>query len=128
MWRSALRMTAIAVAIFPLWGCGWAWRSPTPPPREPDPAPNMQDLLRGNIGSVFAEQSHAQNVMTSAPRRNPASYGWTACVRASVTSVAGGSIGPRTYLVYIDGGKLGLRRLAEKADGCDAEHYERVAG
>lgn len=128
MWRSALRMTAMATALLPLWACGWAYRSPTPPPREPDPPPNMQELLRGNIGTLFSQQANAQNVMTSAPRRNPTSFGWTACVRASVTSVGGGSIGVRTYLVFIDGGKLGMRRLAEAADGCDAEKYERVAG
>jgi hypothetical protein len=125
MWRFALRTAAIAAALT-LAGCGWARRTPLPEPREPDPQPDVMQLLRANPAAIFSEQAKAQNIMASEPRRHPEGFGWTACVRASLTNIAGGRMGVRTYMIFIDGGKIGLRRLAEPGDGCEKEKYEKV--
>ena len=52
--------------------------------------------------------------------------GWTACVRAQLTSATGSMLGTQIYIVTISGGKVIDRRRAEADDICGTETYEPI--
>ena len=52
--------------------------------------------------------------------------GWTACVRAELTSVMGKPLGAETYRITISGGMIIDRRRAEPDDNCASETYEPI--
>jgi len=95
------------------------------PPRL-DPEPNVKQLLREKLDAVFTAASRPRNVRVSAPRREPTGPGWTACVKAELTSVVGRSLGTQTYLVTILGGMIQDRRRVEPDDNCASETYEGI--
>jgi hypothetical protein len=95
-------------------------------PKSPDPEPDVKQLVRNKLDSVFTAASHPRHVRVSPPRRQPNGPGWTACVKAEVTSVAGRSIGTQTYLATISGGIILDRRRVEADDNCASETYEPV--
>jgi hypothetical protein len=135
MWRavvSALAMTGAAVALA---GCGAAdSRAKLPDfmlskpvePRQFDPEPNVKQMLRDKLDSVFTAASHPRHVRVSPPRRQPNGPGWTACVKAEVNSVIGRSLGTQTYLATISGGVIQDRRRVEADDNCGSETYEGI--
>src|SRR3981189_1331335 len=103
-------------------GCGLAdSRSPVlefmrakasdpPPPEQP---PDVGQLVRKNLDSVFVASSNPRQVRVSPPRRDLHGPGWTACVRADLTSAMGKPLGPQTYRVTISGGAIVDRRRIE---------------
>jgi hypothetical protein len=95
-------------------------------PRQLDPQPDVKQLLRDKLDSVFTAASHPRHVRVSPPRRQPNGPGWTACIKAEVNSVVGRSIGTQTYLATISGGVILDRRRVEADDNCASEAYERI--
>ncbi len=135
MWRVAISALAIAGAAAALAGCGAAdSRAKLPDfmlqkpaePRQFDPEPDVKQLLRDKLDSVFTAASHPRHVRVSPPRRELNGPGWTACIRAELTSVTGKSLGTQTYLATISGGVILDRRRVEADDNCGSESYEGI--
>lgn len=129
---TAAVLGAIAVSAA---GCGYADSNATYIPEvlrykqaevKPETIPDVKAMLRENGGQFFATRTPPQNVRVSLPRRNATGPGWTACVRAEVAGVTGRSIGTQTYLLSIDGGKIGNRFQADANSPCASENYEPV--
>jgi hypothetical protein len=129
---SALVMAGAAVALA---GCGAAdsraklpdfMLAKAPEPRQFDPEPNVKQLVRDKLDSVFTAASHPRHVRVSPPRRELNGPGWTACIKAELTSVTGRSLGTQTYLATISGGLILDRRRVEAEDNCGSETYEGI--
>jgi hypothetical protein len=129
---SALAMAGAAVALA---GCGAAdsraklpdfMLAKAPEPPQLDPEPNVKQLVRDKLDAVFTAASHPRHVRVSAPRRQPNGPGWTACIKAELTSVTGRSLGTQTYLATISGGVILDRRRVEAEDNCGSETYEGI--
>jgi hypothetical protein len=135
MWRAVVSAVAMAGTALALAGCGAAdsraklpdfMLSKAPEPRQFDPEPDVKQLLRDKLDSVFTAASHPRHVRVSPPRRQPSGPGWTACVKAELTSVTGRSLGTQTYLATISGGLILDRRRVEADDNCASENYEPI--
>jgi hypothetical protein len=136
MWRVAVSALAMAGTAVALAGCTADPHAPLPlpkmmlakeaEPRQLDPEPNVKQLLRDKLNSVFTAASHPRHVRVSPPRRQPNGPGWTACVKAEVTSVIGKPLGTQTYLATINGGLILDRRRVEPDDNCGSETYEGI--
>jgi hypothetical protein len=129
---SALAMAGAALALA---GCGAAdsraklpdfMLAKAPEPRQLDPEPDVKQLLRDKLDSVFTAASHPRHVRVSPPRRELNGSGWTACIKAELTSVTGRSLGTQTYLATISGGVILDRRRVEAEDNCGSETYEGI--
>ncbi|MET0674272.1 MAG: hypothetical protein ABW175_00590 [Bradyrhizobium sp.] len=116
-------------------GCGLAdSRSPVPEfmrnkaadPPPPEPPPDVKQLLRGNLEAVFTTASQPRHLRISPPRRELRGSGWTACVKAELTSVIGKPLGTETYRITVSGGAITDRRRAEAEDNCNSESFEPV--
>ena len=127
--------TALVIGALGLSACGFAdSRAPVPefmrmkeaeqPP--PEPPPDVKRLVREQIDVVFLATSYPREVNVATPHREVRGPGWTACVRAQLTSATGTSLGAQTYVVTINGGKVVDRRRAEANDVCGTESYERI--
>src|SRR5450631_62139 len=135
MGRIAVHALLIAGAVIVLAGCGIAdSRAPVPEfmrgkanePPPPEPPPDVKRLLRENLDSVFVAASYPRQVRVAPPRRDVRGSGWTACVRADLTSVIGKPLGTETYRITISGGTIIDRRRVEADDICASESYEPV--
>lgn len=122
-------MAAVALALA---GCGLAdSRSPVPEfmrnkvtePPPPETPPDVKRLVRENLSSMFTAASNPRGVRVSPPLRETKGAGWTACVRAELTSVMGKPLGTETYRVIISGGTITDRR---RDDDCASESYEPI--
>jgi len=125
----------VAGAALLLAGCGLAdSRSPVPEfmrnkavdPPPPELPPDVKQLVRQNLNSVFTAASNPRRVQVSPPHRELRGAGWTACVKAELTSVMGKPLGTQTYRITIRGGMIVDRRRAEPEDNCASESYEPV--
>lgn len=127
--------TALLAGALALGGCGFAdSRAPVPefmrmkeaeqPP--PEAAPDVKRLVREQIDVVFLTTSNPREVHVAPPHHEARGPGWTACVRAQLTSATGSPLGPQTYVVTIVGGKVVDRRRAEEVDICGTETYEPI--
>jgi len=134
MLRYIAHATLLAGALA-LGGCGFAdSRAPVPefmrmketeqPP--PEAAPDVKRVVREQIDVVFLTTSYPRGVHVAMPHREVRGPGWTACVRAELTSATGTSLGSQTYIVTISGGKVVDRRRAEADDPCGTETYEPI--
>src|SRR5260370_6484398 len=106
MRRIIVHAALMAGGALMLAGCGLAdSRSPVPefmrakasdsPP--PEPPPDVGQLVRKNLESVFVANSYPRQVRVSPPHRDlHGGLGWTACVRAELTSAMGKPLGPQT--------------------------------
>jgi hypothetical protein len=65
-------------------------------------------------------------VRVSAPVHNLRGLGWTACVRAELTSATGKSMGTQTYRITINGGVVLDRQRVEADDTCASEAFEPI--
>jgi hypothetical protein len=127
-----LLMTGVALALA---GCGLAdSRSSVPEfmrnkadiPPPPEPPPDVKRMVRENLDSVFVAASSPRQVRVSPPRRDVRGSGWTACVRADLTSVIGKPLGTATYRLTVSGGAIVDRRRVEADDNCASESYEPI--
>jgi hypothetical protein len=135
MWRQIVYSALIAGAALTLTGCGIAdSRSPVPEfmrakasePPPPEPPPDVRRLVREKLDAVFLAASYPRDVRVSPPHHEPQGSGWTACVRAELTSVMGKPLGTETYQVTISGGAIIDRRRAEPDDNCASATYEPI--
>ncbi|MGY4372106.1 SH3-like domain-containing protein [Bradyrhizobium sp. LB1.3] len=133
-----LRIIAQAVllaGVLALGACGFAdSRAPVPefmrikeaeqaPPESP---PDVKRVVREQIEFVFLSTSNPREVHVATPHREVRGPGWTACVRAQLTSATGSALGAQTYIVTITGGKVVDRRRAEADDICGSESYQPI--
>ncbi len=125
----------VAGAALLLAGCGLAdSRSPVPEfmrnkavdPPPPELPPDVKQLVRQNLNSVFTAASNPRRVQVSPPHRELRGAGWTACVKAELTSVTNKPLGAETYRIIVSGGMIVDRRRAEPEDNCASESYEPV--
>jgi hypothetical protein len=127
-------MIGLAAALA---GCGFAdSRSPLPlpaflrakeaEPPPPEAPPDVKRLVSEKLDSVFVSTSHPANVRVSQPMHDPRGPGWTACVRAELTSVIGQPLGTQTYRIFIDEGAVADRRRVDGDDTCATESYEPI--
>jgi len=125
----------LAGAALILSGCGLAdshavWpdflkaKASDPPPLAAPP--DIKQLVGAKLDSVFAAGSQPTHVRASAPLHDPRGPGWTACVRAELTSVIGKPLGTQTYRIFVDGGTIQDRRLVDADDNCVVENYEPI--
>jgi hypothetical protein len=96
-----------------------------PPPLEPPP--DVKQMIRERLDSVFTAASNPGQVQVSPPHRDLRGQGWTACVRAlQLTSANGKPLGPQTYRITMSGGEIIDRRRVEADDNCESETYEPI--
>jgi len=135
MWRVIVHGVWIAAGALALAGCGIAdSRSPVPEfmrgkpaePPPPEPQPDVGQMLRNNLDSVFVATSYPQQVQVSPPRHELHGSGWTACVRAELTSATGKPLGLQTYRITISGGVMIDRLRVEANDACASETYQPI--
>jgi hypothetical protein len=128
-----VHVALIAGGALVLAGCGIAdSRSPVPefmrvkaselPP--PEPPPDVKRLVREKLDSVFTAASYPHQVRVSPAHHDLRGLGWTACVRAELTSVMGKPLGTETYRVTISDGVIIDRLRVEADDTCAFESYE----
>lgn len=98
---------------------------PADPPA-PEPPPDVRRVIREKLDSVFVAQSNPQNVQVSEPRHELRGLGWTACVKAELTSATGKPLGEETYRISINNGVVIDRRRAEPEDNCANETYQPI--
>jgi hypothetical protein len=75
---------------------------------------------------VFAAASLPRQVRVAPTRHDVRGSGWTACVRADLTSVIGKPLGTETYRLTVNGGMIIDRRRVEADDNCASESYEPI--
>ncbi|MBR0896290.1 hypothetical protein JQ616_15130 [Bradyrhizobium tropiciagri] len=138
MGQGPVKLAALlAGAALILSGCGLAdshavWpemlkvKATEPAPLETPP--DVKRLVAGKLDSVFTAGSQPTHVRVSTPLHDPRGTGWTACVRAELTSVIGKPLGTQTYRVFISDGAIFDRRQVEADDNCVTETYEPVEG
>jgi hypothetical protein len=135
MRRDIVHIALTAGGALWLAGCGMAdVRSPVPEfmrAKAPEPAPlesppDVKRLLGEKLDAVFTSASHPEQVRVSEPRHNLRGPGWTACVKAELTSVIGKPLGTQTYRITIADGVISDRRQVEAEDTCMIESYEPI--
>jgi hypothetical protein len=133
--RGIIHTALIAGTALTLAGCGIAdSRSPLPeflrtkasdpPPLEAPP--DVKQLVREKLDSVFVAQSNPQQVQVSPPRHDLRGLGWTACVKAELTNAVGKPLGVETYRITINNGVILDRSRAEAEDTCATESYQPI--
>lgn len=136
MRRVVVHCTLLVGGALLLAGCGLAdSRSPVPEfmrnkpaePPPPEPSPDVKRLVRAKLDSVFMAASNPRQVRVSPPLREARGAGWTACVRAELTSVMGKPLDAETYRVTISGDMITDRRRAGPDDNCASETYEPIS-
>jgi hypothetical protein len=134
MGRTTLHIALLTTSALVLNGCGFAdSRSPvpdfmrtkeSPPPLEQPP--DVKQLVRGHLDSVFTAASAPHDVQVSAVRHDLRGAGWTACVKAELNSATGKPLGIQTYRITINEGVILDRRRVEEDDTCLSETYEPI--
>lgn len=135
MGRVIVHIALIAGGALLLAGCGFAdvrspvpefmrAKAPEPPPLEPPP--DLKRLLSEKLDSVFTAGSRPTGVRVSPPHPELRGTGWTACVKAEITSVTGKPLGTQTYRISISNGVISDRRHVEAEDTCTTESFEPV--
>jgi hypothetical protein len=137
MRRTAIPFISMAGVALALSACGIAdSRSPLPLPEfmrakpgDPpplEPPPDVRRMVREKLDVVFVAQSNPQKVRVSEPRHELRGLGWTACVKAELTSANGKPLGEKTYRISINSGVIIDRRSAEPEDTCATESYQPI--
>ncbi len=135
MRRVVVQLALMAGGVLALAGCGFAdSRAPVPEfmrgkaaePPPPEPPPDVRQLVRNKLDSVFVAASNPRQVQVSPPHHEPNGPGWTACVRAELTSVIGRPLGSETYRITISNGVIVDRRRAEADDNCASESFDPI--
>lgn len=134
MKRAIAYAALTASAALMLTGCGFAdshaalpdfmrARASEPPA---EPPPDVMQMVRSHLDSVFLAASAPREVRVSRPRRQIEGLGWTACVTAELTSATGKPLGTQTYRITIEDGVILDRRHVEADDKCVSETYEPI--
>jgi hypothetical protein len=135
MRRVIIHTVLIAGGALMLGACGIAdSRSPVPEfmrakASEPPPLeapPDVKQLVREKLDSVFVAQSNPQQVQVSPARHDLRGLGWTACVKAELTNAVGKPLGGVTYRITISSGVIIDRQRAEAEDTCATETYQPI--
>jgi hypothetical protein len=137
MRRTAISLITMAGTALTLSACGLAdSRTPLPLPEfmrakasDPPPLeqpPDIRRMVRERLDQVFVAQSNPQNVRVSEPRHELRGLGWTACVRAELTSATGKPLGEETYRISINGGVIIDRQRILSEDTCTSETYQPI--
>jgi hypothetical protein len=135
MRRVIIHTVLIAGGALMLGACGIAdSRSPVPEfmrakASEPPPLeapPDVKQLVREKLDSVFVAQSNPQQVQVSPARHDLRGLGWTACVKAELTNAVGKPLGGVTYRITISSGVVIDRQRAEAEDTCATESYQPI--
>jgi hypothetical protein len=131
VFRGAL-MAGVALALI---GCGLAdsrsalpefMRAKAPDPPPPEPLPDVAHIVREKLDAIFVPSSNPQSVRVSPPRHDLRGLGYSACVRADLTSAIGKPLGEETYRISIAGSTIIDRRRAEPEDTCSTESYQPI--
>jgi hypothetical protein len=91
-----------------------------------EPPPDVKQMVRSQLDSVFVASSAPRDVRVSRPHHQIEGLGWTACVRAELTSATGKPLGTQTYRITIEDGVMLDRRHVEADDNCLSETYEPI--
>jgi hypothetical protein len=76
---------------------------------------------------LFSAASKPIHVRVSPPQHEVEGSGWTACVKAELTSVMGKPLGTQTYRITISGGMIiDRRRVEPEENNCAAERFEPI--
>ena len=135
MGRVFIHMALMAAGALVLAGCGFTdARSPVPEfmrlkdpePRPLEPPPDIRRIVAEKLDAVFTAASQPTRVQVSAPRPDLRGPGWTACVKADLTSVTGKPLGTQTYRIIITEGVVSDRRHAGPEDNCASESFEPI--
>jgi hypothetical protein len=134
--RVVISLALMLGGALALAGCGIAdSRSPVPEfmrskaaePPPPEAPPEVKRLVRENLDSLFSAGSQPRDVRVSPPQHQAEGPGWTACVRAELTSVMGKPLNTQTYRITISGGLITDRRRVEgEENNCVAERFEPI--
>src|ERR1700735_3321060 len=137
MRRTAISFITMAGMALTLSACGPA-DSPAPvplpdfmrsKPSDPPPLeqpPDVRRMVRERLDQVFVAQSNPQNVRVSEPRHELRGLGWTACVKAELTSATGKPLGEETYRISINGGVIIDRQRILSEDTCTSQTYQPI--
>ena len=134
MGRVVLTIAIMLATALALAGCGLAdshavWpemlRTKVTEPTLEAP-PDVKQLVRQHLDAVFMAASAPQGVQVSPARHDLRGTGWTACVRAELTSATGKPLGVQTYRININDGTIFDRQRVEPEDTCLNETFEPV--
>jgi|SRR4051812_45394176 hypothetical protein len=135
MGRALVHIAWVTAAALLLAGCGFTdarspvpefMRAKDPEPRPLEPPPDVRRIVSEKLDAVFTAASQPTRVQVSAPHPDLRGPGWTACVRAEITSVTGKPLGTQIYRIMITEGVVFDRRRAEPEDNCASENYEPI--
>jgi hypothetical protein len=134
MGRIILCIASMTAMAFALAGCGFADSHAVLPdfmrtkvseaPLEP--VPDVKQLVREHLDSVFTAASAPRDVQVSPARHDLRGTGWTACVRAELTSATGKPLGVQIYRIDINEGLIFDRQRVEAEDTCLSESFEPI--
>jgi hypothetical protein len=100
------------------------FRQPDPPQRLPEPPPDVRALVQGGLKDIFLDSAHPSDIRISPPLPGVLGVTWIACIKASISGVAGNPIGVETLQLEITGGKIRDRRRADERGPCSQTSYE----
>ena len=134
MRRVFIYITSIASSAMLLAACAADSHAPLPEflrvetsePPPPEPPPDVKRLVREKLDGVFMTTAYPHDVRVSPPHHEPRGSGWTACVRAELTSATGKPLGIQTYRVTISDGIVIDRKRVGDEDNCVSEKYEPI--
>lgn len=134
MGRIVLTIAIMFVAALALAGCGLADSHAVWPDfmrtkvAEPtlEPPPDVKQMVREHLDAVFTAASAPRDVQVSPARHDLRGAGWTACVRAELTSATGKPLGVQTYRISISEGAIYDRQRVEPEDTCLVETFEPI--
>ena len=81
--------------------------------------------MRDGLEVMFTAASRPTRVRVSTPLREPVGTGWTACVRAEISSVTGQPL-TRTYRRGIRGDRTAAGRGLENDENCTKKPSEPI--
>ncbi len=134
MGRAITHIVLMTSGALVLAACAADSRSPVPEfmraqasePPPPEPPPDVRQMVREKLDSVFVPTSYPQQVQVSPPHHDVRGPGWTACVKAEVTSATGKPLGVQTYRITISDGVIADRKHVGAEDNCMSETYEPI--